>query len=55
MLGTGAGLGKVGVVVLDFVVAVAMGELIGEAIVGFAGMRLRIVFDGAFVQVGIML
>jgi hypothetical protein len=55
VFGAGAGFGKVGVVVFDFVVRVAMRELIGEAVVGFAGMRLRVVFDGALLQVGVVL
>jgi hypothetical protein len=52
---TGAGLGEVGIVVFNFVVAVAVGELIGETVVGFAGMRLGVVFDRALLQVGVVL
>jgi hypothetical protein len=55
VFGVGARLGEVGIVVLDLGVAVAMGKLIGEAVVGFAGMRLRIVFDSALLQVGVVL
>jgi hypothetical protein len=57
MFGAGAGLREVGVVVLDLFVVVAMGQLIGKAVVGFAGARglLPSVFDGAFLQVGVRL
>ena len=60
MLGAGAWLGEVGIGVLDARVGLAMGELVGEAVMGFAGTgRIRAgrvgsgVFRRAFARVGV--
>jgi hypothetical protein len=56
----GAGLGEVGVGVLNARIGLAVRELVGEAVVGFAGtggIRAgsigRRVFSGAFASVGV--
>lgn len=60
VFGGGARFGEVGVVVLDLRVGFAVGKLVGEAIVGFAGMggvrpgsAGRGVFGSAFAGIGI--
>jgi hypothetical protein len=53
VFGAAAGFGEIGVVVLDLLIDFAMGKLIGESIVGFAGARelRRNILDGALANV----
>jgi hypothetical protein len=60
VFGAGAGFGEVGIAVLDARVGLTVRELIGEAVVGFAGIRLvragsigRGIFSSAFAGVGV--